>query len=96
MTRHVWTPRATNITQGVAYFVVNNVPEISDMLFFNDLLKICDGAFRNDPFCMVYMQSDSHHWYKGEYCYSNKRFYFTAVGLAAVPDVILMMDMVKP
>lgn len=96
MTRHTWIPKASTGTMGIVFTIVNDVPDVSIRLPFNAILQVCNGAFRNDPFCVVYMQDDSRHWYKGEYCYSNKRYNFTAVGLAAVPNVILMMDMVKP
>lgn len=96
MTRHTWVPKVSNLTTGILFTIVNDVPDVTVRLPFNAILQVCDGAYKNDPFCVVFMQDDSGNWYKGEYCYANKRYNFTSVGLAAVPNVILMMNMVKP
>lgn len=89
-------PGISRLTTGILFLIVNNVPEVSTRVSLNAMLQVCDGAHKNDPFCVVYMQDDRHCWYKGEYCYANQRYNFTAVGLAAIPDVILMMQVVMP
>ena len=81
---------------GVLYLIVNNEPEITLRMPYNAILQWCEGVRKNDPFSVVYARNDSGCWYKGEYCYSNQRYHFTFVGVAAIPDVILMMELVKP
>lgn len=89
-------PGISGATTGILFLIVNNVPEVSTRVSFNAVLQVCDGAHKNDPFCMVYLQDDTRRWYKGEYCYANQRYKFSDVGLASVPDVILMMQLVAP
>lgn len=93
---HYQPPGISKLTEGILFLIVNNVPEVSMRVPLNAMLQVCDGAHKNDPFCVVYMQDDGHHWYKGEYCYANQRYNFSPVGLAAIPDVILMMQVVMP
>ena len=78
------------------YLIVNGEPEVLRRMPYNAILQWCEGVHKNDPFSVVYARNDSGCWYKGEYCYSNQRYHFTFVGMAAVPDVILMMELVKP
>lgn len=78
------------------YLIVNNEPEVTLRMPFNACLQTCDGVRKNDPFAVVYAKNDAGCWYKGEYCYSNERYKFAFVGLSAVPDVILMMELVQP
>ena len=85
-----------NLHVGVLYLIVNNEPEITTRMSINAIQGWCDGVRKNDPFCVVYVLSDEHRWYKGEYCYDKRKYLFFGVGLAAVPDVILMMELVKP
>lgn len=89
-------PGISGLTTGILYYIVNNVPCVSTRLPSSAILQVCDGAHKNDPFCVVYLQDDRHCWYKGEYCYANQRYKFSDVGLASVPDIILMMQLVKP
>lgn len=81
---------------GVLYLIVNNEPEITTRMSINAIQGWCDGVRKNDPFCVVYVLSDEQRWYKGEYCYNQCKYFFHVVGLAAIPDVILMMELVKP
>lgn len=81
---------------GILFLIVNNEPEVTLRMSFNAILQACEGVRKNDPFCVVYLQDDNRRWYKGEHCYANQRYKFTPVGLAAIPDVILMMELVKP
>lgn len=81
---------------GVLYTIENNVPDVTIRLSFPEILTFCEAAHENDPFAMVHLQDDQRCWYKGEYCYANGRFKFSRVGLAAVPDMILMMELCKP
>lgn len=81
---------------GVLYLIVNNEPEVTLRMSFNAILQSCEGVRKNDPFAVVYVRNDNGVWYKGEHCYSNERYKFAPVGMAAVPDVILMMELVKP
>lgn len=89
-------PGVSSVTVGVLFYIVNNVPCVTTRMSQGAILQVCEGARKNDPFCVVYLQDDRHCWYKGEYCYSNQRYKFNAVGLASVPDVILMMQLVAP
>lgn len=84
------------LSMGVVYQVVNNDPNITTSLTYNAILQWCEGVRKDDPFCVVYVLGHTHTWFKGEYCYSNQRYKFTPVGLAAVPDVILMMEICQP
>lgn len=84
------------LDHGVLYLIVNNEPEITLRMPFNAMLQWCEGVRNNDPFAVVYVRNDNGCWYKGEYCYSNQRYKYNPVGMAAVPDVILMMELVKP
>ena len=84
------------LDHGVLYLFVNNEPEITLRMPFNAMLQWCEGVRNNDPFAVVYVRNDDGFWFKGEYCYSNQRYKFASVGMAAVPDVILMMELVKP
>lgn len=81
---------------GVAFIIANDVPEMTTRMPINAIQGWCTGVRKNDPFCVVYVLSDEHRWYKGEYCYDKCKYLFFDVGLAAVPDVILMMELVKP
>jgi hypothetical protein len=89
-------PGISGLTVGVVYYIVNTVPCVTTRLLSSEILQVCEGARKDDPFCVVYLQDDFGSWYKGEYCYSNQRYKFNDVGLASVPDVILMMQMVAP
>lgn len=94
--RNFQPPGVNSITIGVLFYIVNNVPCVSERMSQGAILQVCDGVHKDDPFCVVYLQDDRSHWYKGEYCYANQRYNFTAVGMAAIPDVILMMQLVAP
>lgn len=89
-------PGVSAVTIGVLYYIINNVPCVSTRMSHGAILQVCEGAHKDDPFCVVYLQDDRRNWYKGEYCYANKRYNFTSVGMAAIPDVILMMQLVAP
>lgn len=81
---------------GILFLIINNVPEVSHRTYYRTLCFMAKDAQRDDPFAIVFLQSEQGNWYKGEYCYADCRHKFIPVGLAAVPDVILMMNMVKP
>lgn len=81
---------------GVLYAIINEVPDMSIRLQFNEILAFCGAAHENDPFAVVYLFDDERRWYKGEHCYANQRYKFLPVGLAAIPDVILMMQVCQP
>lgn len=89
-------PGVSSVSVGVLFYIVNNEPCVTTRMSQGAILQVCDGVHKNDPFCVVYLQDDRNLWFKGEYCYANKQFKFTSVGLAAVPDVILMMQLVAP
>ena len=89
-------PGVSSITIGVLYYIVNNVPCVSTSMSQGAILQTCAGVHKDDPFCVVYLQDDLSRWYKGEYCYANQRYKFTPVGLPAVPDIIIMMQLVAP
>ncbi|AXC36488.1 hypothetical protein HOT57_gp44 [Pseudomonas phage phCDa] len=84
------------MTMGILYLVVNEVPEVCHNTYFKTNLSIAKEAYQNDPFAIVYLFTEQGRWFKGEYCYSNQRHHFTPVGMAAVPDLILTMRLMQP
>lgn len=91
-----FNPPLVEYSMGTLFLVVNEIPEVGHCTYYSTNLKIAQEAKDEDPFAIVFLHAEQGTWYKGEYCYTNGRYKFTPVGVAAVPELILMMNVVKP
>lgn len=96
MRNYEFAPPLGDFDMGILFLIVNDVPDVGHLTFFKTNQNIACEARQHDPFAIVYLRSVQGTWYKGEYCYSNSRYKFLPVGMAAVPQLILMMDVLKP
>lgn len=81
---------------GTMFLIINDQPCDVETHRFADICAIGFKAVQCDPFAILYLRDMQGVWHKGEYCYSNQRHKFLPVGLAAVPKLILMMEVLKP
>jgi hypothetical protein len=83
-------------SMGTLFLVVNDIPEVCHCTYYKTNLKIAREAKDEDPFAIVFLLTEQGTWFKGDYCYTDGRHKFTPVGKSAVPQLILMMNVVKP
>lgn len=81
---------------GTLFLVVNDIPEVCNKTYFRTNLCTAQEAQKNDPFAIVFLLNERGVWYKGDYCYTDRRHKFIPVGMAAIPELILMMNVVRP
>lgn len=85
-----------DFSMGTLFLVVNDIPEVGHCTYYKKNLITAREAKDEDPFAIVYLLTEQGTWFKGDYCYTDGRHKFLPVGLAAVPQLILMMNVVKP
>lgn len=81
---------------GTLFLVINDMPEVCNKTHFHTNLDTAKEAQKNDPFAIVFLLDERGAWYKGDYCYTDRRHKFLPVGMAAIPELILMMNVVRP
>ena len=81
---------------GILFTVINDVPEVGHSTFYKTNFNIAREAYHEDPFAIVFLQTDKGNWYKCDRGLADSGIEFHRVGHAAVPAIILMMGMLQP
>lgn len=96
MRKKDWSAPLGEYSLGTLFLVVNDIPEVGHCTHFRTNLMLAREAKDEDPFAIVFLLSEQGTWYKGDYSYADSRHKFLPVGMAAIPELILMMNVVRP
>lgn len=96
MRKKDWNAPLGEYSLGTLFLVVNDIPEVGHCTHFRTNLILAREAKDEDPFAIVFLLSEQGTWYKGDYCYTDRRHKFIPVGVPAVPELIRTMRMLQP
>lgn len=96
MRNYNFSPPLGEYDMGTLFLVVNEVPEVCNKTYLRTNICTAQEAHKNDPFAIVFLLDERGAWYKGDYCYTDRRHKFIPVGVPAVPELIRTMRMLQP